>query len=212
MTSPTSKLQTQHLRCFNSRARGCPAQAVKKMTPHPSVPGVHYRAERPRRCCEGASEAHRRAKPGNDCRWCHPSDRCCAGRPLRWCEAAAGALRRSKPSNDRQQNHPTSCINFRGRTPCSKTLGGSQWKRCCSCPLCDAHAPSFAAKDDITFLFAASTASPAEFPWENPLPTCQTTIRLVHDASFGWKYSTHQLYPGALPRQIEGSSVCCAGS
>eukprot|EP00729_Bicosta_minor_P033070 gene33070-biopygen28687 len=47
---------------------------------------------------------------------------------------------------------------------------------------------------EIMAAIAASTATPAELPWENALPTCQTTTKLVRGASFGWKYSTHQLY------------------
>ena len=51
----------------------------------------------------------------------------------------------------------------------------------------------FPAKE-IMAAIAASTAAPAKLPWENGLPICKATVTLVHDASFGWKYSAHQLY------------------
>jgi len=55
---------------------------------------------------------------------------------------------------------------------------------------------------EIVAAIAASAASPAELPWENALPTCQTTIKLVRGASFGWKYSTHQLYHAAVRKAV----------
>eukprot|EP00729_Bicosta_minor_P006879 gene6879-biopygen15907 len=55
---------------------------------------------------------------------------------------------------------------------------------------------------EIMAAIAASTATPAELPWENALPTCQTTIKLVRDASFGWKYSTHQLYHANVKKAV----------
>lgn len=47
---------------------------------------------------------------------------------------------------------------------------------------------------EIIATIAASAASPAELPWEDAFPTCQTTIARVRDASFGWKCSTQWLY------------------
>ena len=47
---------------------------------------------------------------------------------------------------------------------------------------------------EIVAAIAASSAAPAALPWESALHTCQTAIKLVISASFGWKYSTHQLY------------------
>eukprot|EP00729_Bicosta_minor_P018207 gene18207-biopygen8454 len=55
---------------------------------------------------------------------------------------------------------------------------------------------------EIMAAIAASTATPAELPWENALPTCQTTIKLVRGASFGWKYSTHQLYHANVKKAV----------
>eukprot|EP00729_Bicosta_minor_P028309 gene28309-biopygen2828 len=55
---------------------------------------------------------------------------------------------------------------------------------------------------EIMAAIAASTASPAELPWENALPTCQTTIKLLHGASFGWKYSTHRLYHADVRKAV----------
>eukprot|EP00729_Bicosta_minor_P032743 gene32743-biopygen24539 len=55
---------------------------------------------------------------------------------------------------------------------------------------------------EIMAAIAASTATPAELPWGNALPTCQTTIKLVRGASFGWKYSTHQLYHANVKKAV----------
>ena len=55
---------------------------------------------------------------------------------------------------------------------------------------------------EIMAAIAASTASPAELPWEDALPICRTTARLVHDASFGWKCSTHRLYHANVRKAV----------
>ena len=55
---------------------------------------------------------------------------------------------------------------------------------------------------EIMAAIAASTAMPAELPWENALPTCHRTIKLVCGASFGWKYSTHRLYHANVKKAV----------
>ena len=55
---------------------------------------------------------------------------------------------------------------------------------------------------EIMATIAASTAKPTDLPWENAPPTCNTTIKLVLDASFGWKYSTHQLYHANVKKAV----------
>ena len=47
-----------------------------------------------------------------------------------------------------------------------------------------------------------STAKPTDLPWENAPPICNTTIKLVSDASFGWKFSTHQLYHANVKKAV----------
>ena len=55
---------------------------------------------------------------------------------------------------------------------------------------------------EIMAAIAVSAASPADLPWENALPICHATIKLVHAASFGWTYSTHQLYHANVRKAV----------
>lgn len=55
---------------------------------------------------------------------------------------------------------------------------------------------------EVMAAVAASTATPAELPWEDALPTCRATIKLVRDASFGWKDSTHRLYHANVRKAV----------
>eukprot|EP00729_Bicosta_minor_P021639 gene21639-biopygen31356 len=55
---------------------------------------------------------------------------------------------------------------------------------------------------ELVAVIAASTAKPEELPWVTAPAICRTTIKLVHDASFGWKHSTHRLYHVAVKKAV----------
>ena len=49
---------------------------------------------------------------------------------------------------------------------------------------------------------AASTAEPDELPWDDALPVCPATIKLVSDGSSGWKRSTHWLHHSGVKAAV----------
>ena len=62
--------------------------------------------------------------------------------------------------------------------------------------------PDDRAKFPAAEIMAVISSVPTASPWGNALPPCRTTIKLVRDASFGWKYSRHRLYHASVKEAV----------